>query len=179
MSNQVILWAMIILPWFTLFFMRKEDIKRLMPVGLFSIIISVIAVEVGQNLGWFVFGETAFPLKTPAYIFGLNIVTTIWLFYFIYGRFWTFLAVDTVLNFGFIYLFHVYFLGSRGIFHEVGLTPWQNALITTIFGILTYGYQVWQEDGLKETEHYETRMQPALAKPLPDDQGHPREDKQG
>jgi len=173
MSNQVILWSTIILPWFTLFLMRKEDIKRLMPVGLFSIIISVIAVELGQNLGWFVFGETAYPLKTPAYIFGLNIITTIWLFYFTYGRFWTFLAIDVVLNFGFIYLFHVYFLGSRGIFHEVGLTPWQNALITTMFGILTYGYQMWQEGALQQAERNRALLQPVLAKPLPKDQGSP------
>lgn len=152
MSNQVILWSLIILPWFTLFFMSREDIRRLMPVGLFSSLISIIAVEAGQTLGWFVFGETAFPFKTPAYIFGLNTITTMWLFYFVYGRFWLYLAIDTVLNFVFIYLFHVYFLGSRGIFYEVGITPWQNALITTAFGIVTYGYQVWQERGLKLTK---------------------------
>lgn len=167
MSNQVMLWSTIILPWLTLFLMSREDIKRLMPVGLFSALISVLVVEAGQNLGWFVFGETAYPFKTPAYIFGLNIITTMWIFYFTYGRFWTYLAIDTVLNFGFIYLFHVYFLGSRGIFREVGITPWQNALITTVFGILTYGYQVWQEGALKQTERTRIRMKPVLAKPLP------------
>ena len=150
MSNQVLLWSTIILPWFTLFLMRKEDRKRLLPVGLFSSLISIFAVEVGQTLGWFVFGESAYPLKTPAYIFGLNIVTTMWIFYFTYGRFWTYLIIDTALNFGFIYLFHVYLLGSRGMFREVGITPWQNALITTAFGIVVYGYQVWQEGAFKK-----------------------------
>jgi hypothetical protein len=178
MSNQVILWSTVILPWFTLFLMKRENIKRLMPVGLFSALISIIAVEAGQTLGWFIFGETAYPLKTPAYIFGLNIITTMWLFYFTYGRFWTYLAIDIVLNFGFIYLFHVYFLGSREIFYEVGITPWQNALITTAFGILTYGYQVWQEGALKQAERTRTHMQPVLAKPLPKNQGPPREDDQ-
>ncbi|MCM1565811.1 MAG: hypothetical protein NC238_07635 [Dehalobacter sp.] len=178
MSNQVILWSMIILPWFTLFFMRKEDIKRLMPVGLFAVLTSIIVVEAGQTLGWFVYGETAYPLKTPSYIFGLNIITTIWLLYFTYGRFWTYLAIDIVLNFGFIYLFHVYFLGSRGIFYEVGITPLQNVLYATIHGILTYGYQVWQEGALKQAERTRTHMQPVLAKPLTKDQGSPREDDQ-
>ncbi len=152
MSNQVIMWSTIIMPWFTLFLMKKEDIKRFMPVGLFSSLMSIIAVEAGQTLGWFVFGETAYPLKTPAYVFGLNIIITMWIFYFLYGRFWTYLAIDAVLNFAFIYLFHVYFLGSLGVFHEVGITPWVNALITTAFGILTYGYQVWQEGALKQTK---------------------------
>lgn len=178
MSNQVILWSAIILPWFTLFFMRREDIKRFMPVGLFSALMSIIVVEVGENLGWFIFGETAYPLETPAYIFGLNIITTMWLFYFTYGRFWTYLAIDAVLNFGFIYLFHVYILGSMGIFREVGITPWENALITTAFGILTYGYQVWQEGALKRVEGTRTHIQPVLAKQLPKDQGSLREDDQ-
>jgi hypothetical protein len=156
MSNQIILWSMIVLPWFSLFLMRREDIKRLFPVGIFSSLISIIAVEAGQNLGWFVFGETAFPLKSPAYIFGLNIVITMWIFYFLYGRFWTYLVVDTVLNFVFIYLFHVYLLGRMGIFREVGITPWVNALITTAFGILSYGYQKWQEGALKHPRRTRT-----------------------
>lgn len=176
MSNQVILWSMIILPWFTLFLMRKEDIKRLMPVGLFAALTSIIFVEAGQTLGLFVYGETAYPLKTPAYIFGLNIITTMWLFYFTYGRFWTYLAIDIVLNFGFIYLFHVNFLGSKGIFQEVGITPLENVLYAIIHGIVTYGYQVWQEGALKQAKQTRMHMQTVLAKPLPKDQSSPRED---
>ncbi len=34
MSNQILLWSVLILPWLTLFFMKKEDIKRLMPASL-------------------------------------------------------------------------------------------------------------------------------------------------
>lgn len=155
MSNQLMLWSTLILPWLTLFLMKKEDVKRLMPVGMFSALVSVIVVESGQTLGWFAFGETAYPLKSPSYIFGLNIITTLWLFYFLYGRFWLYLAIDTAMNFGFIYVFHVYFLGSRGIFQEVGITPWQNALITTAFGVITYAYQAWQDGALKPTERTE------------------------
>lgn len=70
MSNQVILWSLIILPWFTLFFMSREDIRRLMPVGLFSSLISIIAVEAGQTLGWFVLEKRPFPLK-PRPIFSV------------------------------------------------------------------------------------------------------------
>ena len=176
MSNQVILWSMIILPWFTLFFMRKNDIKRFMPVGLFAALSSIILVEAGQTLGWFAYGETAYPFRTPAYIFGLNIIVTMWLFYFTYGRFWTYLAIDTVLNFGFIYLFHVYYLGSKGIFREVGITPLENVLLATIHGIITYGYQVWQEGALKQAEQKRTHMQPVLAKLLPKAQSSRREE---
>lgn len=177
MNNQVLLWSMLILPWLTLFFMPKEQIKRLMPVALFSALTSVLAVELGENLGWFVYGTAAYPLSTPSYIiYGLNIVITMWLFYFLRGQFWRYVVIDTVLNFGFIYLFHVYFLGSRGLFHEVGLTPLQNALIVTFDGILAYGYQVWQEDVFARSEiksaSYSSNLQPAATKPLPKDQNN-------
>jgi hypothetical protein len=76
-----------------------------------------------------------------------------------------------VLNFGFIYLFHVYFLGSRGLFHEVGITPLINALITTTDGALIYGYQMWQEGIFVRSERPERTkhsriLQPEAAKPL-------------
>ncbi|HBS58373.1 MAG TPA: hypothetical protein DEA44_03805 [Firmicutes bacterium] len=171
MGNQVLLWAMLVLPWLTLFFMPGKSIKRWMPVALFSALTSVLAVELGENMGWFVYGEAAYPLNTPSYIiFGLNIVTTMWLFHFLYGLFWRYVVIDTILNFVFIYLFHVYFLGGRGLFHEVGLTPLQNALIVTFDGILAYGYQVWQEGifarSASKSARYAAGLQPAAAKPL-------------
>lgn len=175
MSNQVLLWSILILPWLTLSFMPKESIKRWTPVALFSALTSVLAVELGENLGWFIYGQAAYPLRTPSYIiFGLNIVITMWLFSYLYGRFWRYIVIDTVINFGFIYLLHVYFLGSRGLFHEVGLTPLQNALIVTFAGILAYGYQMWQEEIFAHCEAksatYSANLQPAASKPLPENQ---------
>jgi len=172
MSNQVILWSLMILPWFTLFFMPKDARKRFMPVAQFSIITCILFVEMGQTLGWFVWEEAAYPFKTPSYIFGSNTVATMWLFYFLYGRFWKYLAVDTILNFGFIYLFHVYYLGNRGIFHEVSLNPLLNVVYAIIIGILLYGYQMWQEGifartETKSTSHF-TNLQPAVTKLLPE-----------
>lgn len=175
MNNQVLLWSMLILPWLTLFFMPKETIKRWMPVALFSALTSVLAVELGENLGWFIYSEAAYPLRTPLYIiFGLNIVITMWLFYFSYGRFWRYMGIDIILNFVFIYLFHVYFLGSRGLFYEVGITPFVNTLIVTFDGALAYGYQMWQEGIFARSEiksaSYSSNLQPAATKPLPEDQ---------
>lgn len=175
MNNQILMWSILVLPWLTLFFMNKEDIKRFMPVALFSALTSVLVVELGENLGWFIYGETTYPLRTAFYIiFGLNSVTTMWFFYFIYGQFLKYMVIDIILNCGFIYLFHVYFLGNRGLFHEVGITPLINVLITTIDGALVYGYQMWQEgifacsERTKRTERTRNSriLQPEAAKPL-------------
>lgn len=174
MSNAVLLWSMLIFPWLTLFFMPKASMKRWMPVALFSAISSVVAVELGENLGWFIYGQAAYPLRTSSYIiFGLNIVTTLWIFHFLYGHFWRYIAIDTLLNFGFIYVGHVYILGSRELFREVGLTPFQNTLIVILVGGLAYGYQMWQEGIFAQAERhqaiYRTPLQPAAGKPLAED----------
>jgi hypothetical protein len=147
MSNQSILWTLLIVPWLSLFFMKMDNIKRFMPVALFSALASVVIVEIGQTSNWFFFDETFFPFRNSAYyvMLGLNPVTSMWIFLFLYGKFVRYFVIDTLLNFGFIYLFHIYFLGARGLFHEVNLTPFQNALITSAIGVLVYGYQVWQE----------------------------------
>jgi len=168
-NNQILMWSMLFLPWLTLFFMNKEEIKRFMPVALFSALTSVLVVETGESLGWFIYGEATYPLRTSSYhIFGLNCVTTIWLFHFIYGNFWKYIMIDIVLNFGFIYLFHVYFLGGRGIFHEVGITPFINALIATTDGVLIYAYQMWQEGIFVRYERTKNLriIQSEAAKPL-------------
>lgn len=174
MSNQVLLWSMLILPWLTLFFMPKDSIKRWTPAALFSAVTSVIAVQMGENLGWFIYEESTYPLGTGYYIiFGLNMVTTMWLFYFVYGRFWLYMAIDVLLNIGFIFVFHVYFLGSRGLFHEVGITPLINASITTFDGALVYAYQMWQEGIFARTAEQANsspNLQPVAAKPLDKDE---------
>ncbi|MDR7866404.1 MAG: hypothetical protein RIN56_06250 [Sporomusaceae bacterium] len=176
MSNQTLMWSILVMPWLTLAFMKKDAIKRFMPVALLSALASVLAVEMGENLGWFVYGESAYPLRTGYYIiFGLNIVTTMWLFYFLYGRFWKYTAIDIVLNFGFIYLFHVYFLGGRGLFREVGITPFTNALIPSAVGALLYAYQMWQEGIFVPAERTATAghsriLRPEAAKPLDSDE---------
>ncbi|MBP2636792.1 MAG: hypothetical protein H6Q72_2699 [Firmicutes bacterium] len=169
MSNQVVLWSMIIVPWLTLFFMKKEEIKRFMPVALFSVITSIVIVEVGQTLGWWIVRETAYPLKTVSYLFGLNPVMTIWLFHFLYGRFWRYVAIDLILNFGFVFLFLVHFIASRGITQRLDITPLQNVLLSTLHGVLLYGYQMWQEGVLVRSKRTNVSaiMQPVLAKPIP------------
>lgn len=62
MRNQVLLWVMVIVPWLSLFLMKKEDIKRYVPAGLFSSFLLVILQEVGVANNWWYFRETIYPL---------------------------------------------------------------------------------------------------------------------
>ncbi len=171
MSNQVILWSMFILPWFSLFFMKRVDIKRYMPVALFATTTSILIAEIGDTLKWWSFMETAYPLHNMSYIYGLNPVSLLWIMKFTYRKFGVFIIADAILNLGFAYLLLGYFLHSRGIFSYLTLTPFHVLLITTVHGIISYGYQLWQESVLawSERTRFSAGLQPAAAKPLQND----------
>jgi hypothetical protein len=169
-SNQAILWGILIVPWLTLFFMKGEDIKRYMPTALFATITSVIIVEVGSTLKWWIVSETAFPLQNISYLYGMNPVITMWMLKFLYKKFGLYVVIDAVLNIGFAYFLLNFFLNNRDIYHNVGATPFQVFLILTAHGIMLYGYQMWQEGIFARTNEqtgFSESLQPAAAKPLP------------
>lgn len=145
MSNQIIVWAMLILPWLTLLFMRKEDIRRFIPLALFSMVITSIAIEAGISLNLWHIRVTTYPLNhTMSYVYGLAPVVTMWLFKFTYKRFWIYAAVDTVFNlvFGFIL---TPWLASRGI-KDLITSRFTVFLIVSGLAVLLYLYQMWQEN---------------------------------
>jgi len=172
MSNQVILWSMLILPWFTFLFLKKEDIKYYMPVAIFSGFTSAIISEAGAVLGFWINQETTYPLsQIMPFDLGLNVVITIWIFKYTYRRFWIYLIINTILDIGFNFFLFNQFFSSRGILYFVGISPFQSLLITLTHALLLYGYQIWQEDALFVSEKscsFSAILHPAVTKPLPE-----------
>ena len=126
MNNQISLWSMIILPIFTLFFMRKDDMKRYLPVGVLSAFASTIIGNTGVTLGFWIHQETAYPLHNiMPFNIGLNLVLTIWLFKFTYRKLGVYLITNIILDIMFaFFLFQIYF-PIRGMMHLVGISPLQ------------------------------------------------------
>lgn len=166
MSNEVILWSSLILPWATIFFMPKEDIKRYMPVGLFTAVLSVLIVEIGISFKLWNTNETVFPFALlPPLIYGLP-AFTMWVFKLTYGRFWLFVATNAVMDLVFDYLI-IPWLASRGILdYNVSILDF---FITTSQAWLLYGYQMWQETifAYSPGTSFISGLQPAAAKPVP------------
>ncbi len=52
MSNKIILWILLIAPWLTLFFMKKEGIKRYIPVTIFTVLLVTIIYEIAYTYRW-------------------------------------------------------------------------------------------------------------------------------
>lgn len=168
MNNQVIMWIIFILSWATFFFMKKEDAKRFIPVAFLSVIYTTILVQIGGTFKWWSIIEPFYPLTTQVNVVSLNPVGTMWIFKFTYNRFWFYMAMDTVANIIFAYLFLGYFLPALGVFHFNSLGPFHVLIFHTIAGVLLYGYQLWQESIFISSKQTipSFNLQPAATKPL-------------
>jgi hypothetical protein len=150
--------------------MKKEDVKRFMPLGFFTLSLSVIVTEIGVTTGLWVLQETTFPLAViPTYIFGVFPVIAMWIFKFTYGRFWFYLITELVLNLSYVVIM-LPWIASRGII--AFNAPLISYFIAMGQGMLLYIYQMWQEDALVPAvkKLFSIKLQPAATKPIFDDE---------
>lgn len=166
MSNQTILAAVFILSWLTLLFMKKEDIKRFMPVGLFATVTSAMILEAGITFGWWVYPVKLYPFQNVPYLYGPIPVSTMWILKFTYGRFWLYVGVDFLLNLFYTLVFESYFLGNRGVIQFQNVSPMLDVFMTSALGVIIYAYQIWQEGIFVRSETLSPsrslKLQPAL-----------------
>ncbi len=167
MSNQIILWSMIILPVLTLFFMNKEDIKRYTPVALLTAVTSSIIVGSGTTLQFWAVRETLFPLNQMLPdIYAAVPIFTMWIFKFTYGRLWLYVATNAIVDIGFAYIILPWLV-------RIGILEFLSSsllvyLINIVHQFVLYGYQMWQDDIFAVSERTELSpiLQPAATKPV-------------
>ncbi len=150
MLNKIILWTILIAPWFTLFFVKKEYIKRFMPAAIFASFIMIIYNVVASNQKHWVINETFIPWLKPLFVsgvFGAFPVITFWVFYYTYGNFRKYLLTNIIIDFLFaVFPIHYMFQEVLGIYELVNITPWGRFVLFVFFSIVIYGYYKWQED---------------------------------
>jgi hypothetical protein len=148
--------------------MKKEEVKRWMPVTLFAVILTTIIHDIGTTLGFWATRESIFPFyQMMPYFYGTMPILTIWTFKFTYGRFGIYFVTNIILDIVFNFFLLHYFLPSRGLM-DFNISPFLSLPITLIHAIAIYGYQMWQDDILLDTKNIiENTIHPAVAKPLP------------
>ncbi len=173
MSNQTLLWSSFIISWLSVIFLKKEDLKRYMPVALFGALLSTIIIEAGTTLNWWSTKETVFPLiNMPIFIYGSFLVGILWIFKFSYKRFWLFLATNACIDLILIIPLDNWFV-RRGILELNNITPLQMLFLSIVHATLLYSYQLWQEGEASPFKrlnvNLSSNVQSAASKPLRDD----------
>ena len=139
---------MFLIPWLSLFFMKKEEVKHWMPVSMFALVLTIIIHDVGTTLGFWATRESTFPFyQMIPYFFGTMPVLTIWVFKLTYGDFGKYFITNTVLDIGSNFFLLNYFLPNRGIL-DFSISPFLSLPITFVHTVVIYGYQMWQDDVL-------------------------------
>ncbi|VBB07271.1 Hypothetical protein LUCI_2515 [Lucifera butyrica] len=172
-SNQAILWSMLVVPWLTLFFMKRQEIKHWMPAALFVIATNTIIVDVGVTWHIWETHENVYPLSEMiSFVYGALPVGAMWILKYTYGRFWLYTAVQLAGSLVLIWLVQP-LLHIRGIFvyvdHNNALAGIGAFATTVVHLLLVYLYQMWQDEGLVPAEPQKSiaGLQPVAAKPLP------------
>jgi hypothetical protein len=148
--------------------MKREDIKRYMPVALFAIVTTTIVHDVGIRYGFWEVRESAYPFFVMMpYFYGSVPVLTMWIFKFTNGRFWIYMLVNAILDIGFAFYQLGVFFPSKGIYALVGITSFQVWLINIVHAISLYIYEKWQEGELVIAlkNFVGASLQPAATKP--------------
>lgn len=148
--NQILLWGMLILPWLSLFFLKKNIIKYYMPVSIFTALLVTIYNELSYTQKWWVKKETIFPqvIVFVPFVYGAFLVGTLWIFYLTYKRFWLYIIANLITDGIFCFFAHNWFIKLH-IVEDVKHRDFHIFIAFTIISIIAYGYQVWQDEVLK------------------------------
>ena len=147
---KVILWLSFILPWFSLFFMKKDAIKRFMPVAIFVSLLVTILFEVAYVFKWWVMLDWITPwgyITNVAFTYGAFLVGTMWIFHFTYKKFWIYLMTNIIIDAIFMFGISHFFEGR--IYQLVNMSRWGVFWLMIGLAVTIYGYHAWQQDIFK------------------------------
>ncbi|MGD6830916.1 hypothetical protein ACQCT5_02045 [Sutcliffiella halmapala] len=149
MLNKIVLWVVLIAPWFTLFFLEKEEIKRYMPAAIFASFLMTVYNIFAYNQNHWELKESILPWLDPLFVsgvFGAFPVITLWVFHFTYGRFGSYLLTNIVIDFMFaIFPIHYVFQEILGIYKLINISALERFILFVIFSVVLYGFYKWQE----------------------------------
>jgi hypothetical protein len=105
----LLLWSGFVLPWLSLFLMKKKSIYRYMPVCIFSALLVTIVYEIGYTYKWWILKDAIVPwghVTNTAFAYGVFLVGTMWVFHFTFGRFWLYVVANLLLDAFYAFVFH-------------------------------------------------------------------------
>lgn len=146
MKQKIILAALILIPWMSLFFMRKQDFKRFFPVGTLISLLLAIETDLSNKFGlWRVKGNAWDRFLTDfTFILGPFFIGTLWIFRFTFGRFWLFLFSNIVMDYLLAYPLTAMF-EKFNVYKLKKLKRLYLFLLSVSYAIVLYGYQLYLE----------------------------------
>lgn len=148
-SSKLLLISLVILTWLTLPSLGRNALKKFLPAAIFICILTKILDIVGERKNWWQFYKGIPPLNSMDFFnFGPYFVTSLWMLKFTYGKFWTYLISNTILQLLFIFL-GLKYMKRLKILSLEKLPEFQYLAIDIIRTLLLYAFQ-WIIDCFKK-----------------------------
>jgi hypothetical protein len=141
------LWSTLLLPWVSLVFMKKQSIKRYMPVAIFSALLVTIVFEMAHAFKWWEMKEAIVAwgyITNVSFTYGLFPLGTLWIFYFTFKKFWIYFMVNLIIDSIFTFGLNDWF-ERQGVYTLINFTEWHVFGVMTFLALIIYAYQLWQE----------------------------------
>lgn len=137
-----IMWALLIIPWFSLWLIDAKRLKRYAPIVLFGVSLTLIVSEIAYFQRWWEVREYLFPFGkiSPSYfLLGIFPVATMWILYFTYERFSLYFLTNVAADFLFAY--PLYTLAEKfGYYELVRFAKWQHWLVLIAMALIIYAF---------------------------------------
>ncbi|WP_335868912.1 hypothetical protein [Bacillus sp. 2205SS5-2] len=156
MTTEIILWGVLILPWFTLFLLPQSEVRRYMPVAIFASNIMILYNIFAFHQKHWTINISIIPVLKPLFVSGVLggfLIVTIWIFHFSYGNLKKYILVNIVADFLFsVFPFHYWFQNILGVYDLVNISKWERWVLFVLFSFVLYLFQKWLEGNkLKDT----------------------------
>lgn len=150
--NRIVLIAMVILPWITIFFLHKHSLKRFMPATIFASLLVTIVFEIGHVYDWWRIEEKLFPwdaITSVPLVYGVFLVGTLWIFHYVYDKKFVIYIITNILTDAFYSFVFLKILISIGLYRLVNMGSLGIFLMMLAIAVIIYVYQRWQDETTK------------------------------
>jgi len=144
--GQLLLWFLLIAPWFLLIPLDSKRVKNYLSVVFFTIFLTTIYWQMAEVWNWWVVTNNVFFLKNiSSFTYGFLPVTTLLVFYFTYQNVWLFFGTNIIID-----AFQA-FIVSPFVFEKLGLYKMNSMSNFGLFLLLLslvpiiFLYQKWYE----------------------------------
>lgn len=137
---------MMILSWLSLPLLKKSEVKRFLPSGLFMVLIVKFVNIIARKRKWWWWYEKLHP-ELPGvfpFMWGPFLIGSLWILKFTYQKFFRYMFLNLIVDSLFTFVL-VDWLTKLGIASLVRLKKIQLSLIFLILSVVLYGLQMGRE----------------------------------
>lgn len=144
--GQLLLWSLLIAPWFLLIPLDSKRVKHYLSVAFFTIFLSTIYWQMAEVWNWWAVTSNVFFLKnTSSFTYGLLPVTTILVFYFTYQNVWLFFGTNIVMDAFQAFIVSPFIFEKFGLYKMNSMSNFGLFLLLTSLVPIIFLYQKWYE----------------------------------